>query len=274
MAEINVSTGIKMNYQQQGTGDPLIFIMGTSGSIPTWAGFEDRFTDDYNVITFDNRGMGESERGDGEISVRSMAEDVSALMQALDIPKAHIFGWSLGSAVAQELAINHPDQVLSLVLYATWARCDGFQTSLLSALRYPYAMRNLEVASTATGLAFSPETLNRPDLEEFLAPVLAGSPQTELAMQTTVEQWDADLVHNTEDRLGTITVPTLVVVGEQDLLTPPWQSKKVADAIPGAEYHVMTGGGTGHGLHIEQPEALSALMSDFLVKHQVTTARR
>lgn len=270
MTEVNVNTGIKINYRQQGTGDPLIFIMGTSGSIELWAGFEDRFTDEYNVITFDNRGMGGSERGDGEISVRSMAEDVSALLQALDIPKAHIFGWSLGSAVAQELAINHPDQVLSLVLYATWARCDGFQTAILSALRYPYAMGNAEVAGAAGGLAFSPETLNRPDLEEFMAPVLAGSPHTELAMQTTVEQWDADLVHDTEDRLSSITAPTLVVVGEQDLLTPPWQSKKVAEAIPGAKYHLMTGSETGHGLHLEQPAELAKLMSDFLSKHQTT----
>ena len=270
MVEVNVHTGIQMNYRQQGTGDPLIFIMGTTGSIQTWAGFEDRFTDEYNVITFDNRGMGGSERGEGAISVRSMAEDVSAMLKALDIPRAHIVGWSLGSAVAQELAINHPDQVISLVLYATWGRCDGFQATILNALRYPYAMRNVEVAGAVGGLAFSPQTLDRPDLAEFLAPMLAGSPQTELAMQTTVEQWDADLVHDTMDRLPEITAPTLVVVGEQDLLTPPWQAKKVADAIPGAEYQLMAGGKTGHALHIEQPTELAALMSNFFAKHRVT----
>lgn len=272
MAQVQTTTGIEMRYEEQGSGEPLIFIMGTSGSIELWAGFENRFTDAYRVITFDNRGMGGSERGDAEISVRSMAEDVSALMEALDIPKAHIMGWSLGSAVAQELAINHPDQVMSLVLYATWARCDGFQASILSTLRFPYAMRDAEAAGVAGGLAFSPETLDRPDLAEFLAPVMAGSPQTDEQMQVTVEQWDADLVHDTVDRLGEISAPTTVIVGEQDLLTPPWQSKKVADAIPGAEFQLLTGGKTGHGLHIEQPEALAELMSTFLAKQKAEVA--
>lgn len=269
MAHVQTNTGINVHYQEQGSGDPLILIMGTSGSVDLWAGFENRFTDDYRVITFDNRGMGGTERGEGEISVRSMAEDVSALMEALDIPKAHIMGWSLGSAVAQELAINHPDQVMSLVLYSTWGRCDGFQAAMLSTLRFPYAMRDVDAAAAAGGLAFSPETLDRPDLAEFLAPVLAGSPQTEEQMQTTVEQWDADLVHDTMDRLGEISAPTTVIVGEQDLLTPPWQSKKVADAIPGAEFQLLTGGKTGHGLHVEQPEQLAELMSAFLAKQKV-----
>lgn len=274
MAQVQTTTGIAMHYEEQGSGDPLIFIMGTSGSIDLWGGFENRFTDNYRVITFDNRGMGGTERGDGEISVHSMAEDVSALMKALEIPKAHIMGWSLGSAVAQELAINHPDQVMSLVLYATWGQCDGFQTAMLSTLRFPYAMRDAEAAAAAGGLAFSPETLNRPDLAEFLAPVLAGSPQTEQAMQTTVEQWDADLVHDTMDRLAHISAPTTVIVGEQDLLTPPWQSKNVADAIPGAEFQLLTGSKTGHGLHIEQPEHLAELMSAFLAKQEVEIPAR
>ena len=69
----------------------------------------------------------------------SMAEDASALLEALDIPRAHAMGWSLGSAVAQELALAHPEQVATAIMYATWARCDGFQRSVLTALRHPYA---------------------------------------------------------------------------------------------------------------------------------------
>lgn len=273
MAHVQIDTGINVHYQEQGSGEPLIFIMGTSGSIQLWAGFEDRFAEDYRVITFDNRGMGDTDRGDTEISVHSMAEDVSALLNALDIPRAHIMGWSLGSAVAQDLAINHPDQVMSLMLYATWGRCDGFQTAMLTALRLPYATGQADVAGVVGGLAFSPETLDRSDLEEFLAPVLAGFPQTEQHIQTTVEQWDADLVHDTMDGLGKIKAPTLVVVGEQDLLTPSWQAKKVADAIPGAEFHLMTDGPTGHGLHVEQPQELARLMSRFVEKQRVELVR-
>lgn len=268
MPHVQISTGINVHYEEQGSGEPLILIMGTSGAIGTWAEFEDRFAQNYRVITFDNRGIGETDRGDGDISVRSMAEDVAALMDALQIPQAHILGWSLGSAVAQELAINYPDHVKSLILYSTWGRCDGFQAAVITSLRYPYAQGDLDVAATATGLAFSPETLDRPDLPEFLAPVLRGLPQSEVQIQTTVEQWDADLAHDTLDRLAQIKTPTLVVVGEQDLLTPPWQSKKVADAIPGAEFHLLEGSNTPHFLHFEQPEVLANLMLTFLTKQR------
>ena len=89
-------------------------------------------------------------------------------------------------------------------------------------------------------------------------------PQTEEQMQVTTEQWDADLAHDTLDRLGAITAPTLVVVGEQDLLTPPWQSKAVADAIPGARYELVTGPGSSHGMHLERPDDLLRIVTGFL----------
>jgi pimeloyl-ACP methyl ester carboxylesterase len=225
--------------------------------------------DRYRVIAFDNRGLGGSERGTGPISVASMAEDAAALLEALDVPKAHILGWSLGSAVAQEMALAHPERLASAVMYATWGRCNGFQRSVLSALRLPYVIRDLDAALAASGLAFSPQILDHPDLPQMIEALLPGFPQNEEQMQVTVEQWDADLVHDTLDRLGAITVPTLVVVGEQDLLTPPDQAKAVADAIPGARYELVTGPGSSHCLHIERPDDLLKVVAGFLEEHRI-----
>jgi pimeloyl-ACP methyl ester carboxylesterase len=137
-----------------------------------------------------------------------LPEDASALLEALDVPTAHAMGWSLGSAVVQELALAHPQQVASAVLYATWGRCDGFQRAVLSALRLPYAVRDMEAALAVSGLAFSPELLDRPDLGQLLEPMLPAFPQTEAQMAATVEQWDADLALDTLDRLGGIEAPT------------------------------------------------------------------
>ncbi|HYH33446.1 MAG TPA: alpha/beta fold hydrolase, partial [Pseudonocardia sp.] len=215
------------------------------------------------------RGLGGSERGDGPITVASMAEDTAALLEALDVPRAHALGWSLGSAVVQELALAHPQQVASAVLYATWGRCDGFQRSMLSALRLPYVVRDMEAALTVAGLAFSPQLLDRPDFQQLLEPMLPAFPQSEEQMAVTVEQWDADLVHDTLDRLGGIQSPTLVVVGEQDLLTPPWQAKAVADAVPGARYELVTGPGSSHGMHIERPDDLTKVVTGFLDGHRM-----
>jgi len=84
-----------------------------------------------------------------------------------------------------------------------------------------------------------------------------------------VEQWDADLALDTLDRLGGIEAPTVVVVGEQDLLTPPWQAKAVADAIPKARYELVTGPGASHGMHIERPDDLLRIVTDFLDAHRM-----
>jgi len=263
----SVRTGVTLNYEVSGSGDPLLLVMGTSGSILLWGEMVSRFAQTHQVIAFDNRGLGGSERETGPISVASLAEDASALLEALDVPRAHVVGWSLGSAIAQELALAHPDQVASAVLYATWGRCDGFQRSVLSALRLPYVHRDMESALAAAGLAFSPQLLDHPDFAQMLEPMLPAFPQNEAQMQVTVEQWDADLAHDSIDRIGAITAPTLVVVGEQDLLTPPWQAKKVADAIPGARYELITGPGSSHGMHIERPDDLTKIVTGFLDEH-------
>jgi pimeloyl-ACP methyl ester carboxylesterase len=264
-----VRTGVTLNYEVSGEGDPLLLVMGTSGSIPLWGELVPRLAERYRVIAFDNRGLGGSERGEGPITVASLAEDASALLEALEIPTAHAMGWSLGSAIVQELALAHPRQVASAVLYATWGRCDGYQRAMLSALRLPYAVRDMEAALTVAGLAFSPELMDRPDVQQLFEPMLPAFPQTEAQMAVTVEQWDADLVHDTLDRLGGIEAPTLVVVGEQDLLTPPRQSKAVADAVPKARYELVTGPGSSHGLHIERPDDLVRIVTGFLDEHRI-----
>jgi pimeloyl-ACP methyl ester carboxylesterase len=266
-----VRTGVSLNYEVSGQGDPLLLVMGTSGSIPLWGELLPRLAERYRVIAFDSRGLGGSERGEGPITVASLAEDASALLEALDVPAAHAMGWSLGSAIVQELALAHPQQVASAVLYATWGRCDGYQRAMLSALRLPYAVRDMEAALAIAGLAFSPELMDRPDVQQLFEPMLPAFPQTDAQMAVTVEQWDADLAHDTLDRLGDIEAPTLVVVGEQDLLTPPRQSKAVADAIPKARYELLTGPGSSHGLHIERLDDLVRIVTGFLDDQRIST---
>jgi pimeloyl-ACP methyl ester carboxylesterase len=267
MLQKSVHTGVTLNYEVSGSGDPLLLVMGTSGSIPLWGELVPRLAQTHQVIAFDNRGLGGSDRGAGPISVASLAADASALLEALDVPRAHVMGWSLGSAIAQELALARPDQVGSAVLYATWGGCDGFQRAVLSALRLPYVHRDMEAALATSGMAFSPQLLDHPDFAQMMEPMLPAFPQNEAQMQVTVEQWDADLAFDSLGRLGAITAPTLVVVGEQDMLTPPWQAQKVADAIPGARYELVTGPGSSHGMHIERPDDLTKIVTGFLDEH-------
>jgi pimeloyl-ACP methyl ester carboxylesterase len=264
-----VRTGTTLYYEEHGEGEPLLLVMGTAGSIPLWGALLPRLAERHRVIAFNHRGLGGSARGEGPISVGSLAEDAAALLDALDVPRAHVLGWSLGSAIAQELALAHPQRVASAVMYGTWGRGDGFQRSILTAFRLPYVVRDMEAALAVSGMAFSPEMLDRPDVEELIAPLVPAFPQTEEQMAVTVEQWDADLAFDSLDRLGGIHTPTLVVVGEQDLLTPPRLSRAVADAIPGARYELVTGPGSSHGLHLERPEDLLKIVTEFLEEHRM-----
>jgi len=127
----------------------------------------------------------------------------------------------------------------------------------------------MEAAMASAGLAFSPQLLDHPDFAQLLEPMLPAFPQNEEQMQVTTEQWDADLAHDALDRLSDITAPTLVVVGEQDLLTPPWQARAVAEAIPGARFELVTGPGSSHGLHIERPDDLLRIVNRFLEDQKV-----
>jgi pimeloyl-ACP methyl ester carboxylesterase len=261
---VKVATGIQMNYRRVGHGDPLLMIMGTSGSLGLRGQVEPGLVEAHEVISFDNRGLGASEPGEGELSMRSMAGDTVALLDAIGVERAHVCGWSLGSAVAQELALAHPDRVGALVLYGTWGRVDGFQTALLSALSHPWETGDLEAALTALGLAFSPELLSSPEFEALMEQLQPLFPSTEAQIAATARQWRADLEHDTLDRLHEISAPTLVVAGEQDLLTPPWQCRAVADRIPGARYECLSGPGSSHALAFERTEEFVALVRGFL----------
>jgi pimeloyl-ACP methyl ester carboxylesterase len=148
--------------------------------------------------------------------------------------------------------------------------------AVLTALRHPWQTGDLEAAFTALGMAFSPEALNAPEFEAMITEMLPLFPSTEGQVRTTLEQWDADAAHDTLDRLGQISAPTLVIAGEQDLLTPPWQCEAVAERIPGAEYRLLSGPGSSHALMVERTEEFVGLVGDFLVRHPlkggVTTA--
>lgn len=256
--------------QEYGDGDPLLVVNGTSQSLGFWADTATAWASRHRVITYDLRGMGASERGSGPMTVASLAQDTLGLLETLGLEKAHVLGYSLGSAIAQELALLAPQRVASLVLQCTWGRTDGFQRAVFTGLAHPWRTGDLEVALGALGIAFSPQLLDSPDFNALVEQLLPLFPSTQQQIATCAEQWDADILHDAQDRLGGITAPTLVVAGEQDLLTPPWQGRAVADAIPGAEHHLFTGPGSSHALGVERAEEYLPMVLEFLSRHPLS----
>jgi pimeloyl-ACP methyl ester carboxylesterase len=251
-------------YGSEHTGAPLVLVCGTTQSHRLWAPLLPALSAHHRVITYDHRGIGDSTRGAGSISMASLADDLAALLDALRVDRAHVLGWSLGSTVAQELALRHPRRVAGLVLAGTWGRTDVFQACVFTGLGHPWRTGHRDAALAALGIAFSAELLNSPQFPAMMQQLEPLFPKTPAQLETVAEQWDADLAHDALDRLDQITAPTLVIAAEHDLLTPARQGRAVAERIPAARFALLTGPGASHAVLLERPDEFAALVLDFL----------
>jgi len=116
---------IDINYMVEGQGEPLVMIAGFSADQSLWKSQLPAFKKKFQVVIFDNRGVGKSDKPKGPYSPRMMSEDTIKLMDFLNIKKAHILGHSMGGLIAQEIAINHPERIMKLILASTWAYQDN-----------------------------------------------------------------------------------------------------------------------------------------------------
>ena len=117
--------GISINYSVEGRGEPLFLIMGFSGSKMAWFFQRGAFRKHFQVVTFDNRGVGQSDKPPGPYSMKMFADDTVGLMDHLGIDKAHVLGASMGGMIAQHIALSHPERVRKLVLSCTVASRQG-----------------------------------------------------------------------------------------------------------------------------------------------------
>jgi pimeloyl-ACP methyl ester carboxylesterase len=248
-------------FDQRGTGPDVVLIAGLSDPAEAWTFQLEGLADHYRVTAFDNRGAGRSPMPPDGFTVVDMADDVAALMDALGIDRAHVAGFSGGSATAQNLALRHPDHVRSLVLTSTWPRADAYLRQVMSFLTWlpdvaPSERQMLEAFFIWIYTARAHETgMVDAIIEDALSFPFPQSPE---AFQRQLAAWG---VHDTFDRLSEIRVPTLVVAGAEDIITPPRYSRQVAELIPGAELIVLPG--EAHQPFQESPEQFNALVSGF-----------
>jgi pimeloyl-ACP methyl ester carboxylesterase len=247
--------------EQVGQGPDVILIAGLGDPAEAWQAQLDGLAGRYRLIAFDNRGAGRTPLPDEPLSVAQMADDAAGLLRALDVPVAHVAGFSGGSVIAQELALRHPQLVRSLVLVSTWARPDAYLRSLTGGWRWMVEAAPTERAFLEaflvwiyTARAHADGTVER-IIEEMLA--FPHKP-TAAAIQRTL---DALLAHETAGRLHAIAAPTLVLAGGQDICTPPRYGRVVADAIPGARFEVLAD--EAHQPFQEVPDAFNARVDAF-----------
>ena len=265
---------INLYYEVHGNGEPLVLIMGYTGSGKAWFSIQDILAREYRVIVIDNRGTGRSDKPEKPYTTRMMAADVAGLLDVLGIGAANVYGISMGGMIAQEFALNYTDRLNNLILGAT--SCGGSRavppTPEFMAFILDPELAKMSAADRAR--ATIPWLWNKEFVEKNPAAIerfIALGSEYPTPPPTMVSQGNALMTHDTYDHLPDIKAPTLVIAGSGDRQFPYENSKLLASRIPNAELAIIEN--AGHGFNSDSTEKASKIILDFLRRHSKARAK-
>lgn len=259
MPRVNV-LDIEMNYIDQGSGEPIVFLHGLGGSAQFWMPQVKSFSSSYRVIAADNRGHGLSSKPLMPYTMRLFADDWKSLLDAIGIDSAHMVGLSMGGCIAMIIALDRPDMVKSLVLVDSWAYPDERFCEFLRARESVLLNDGLEkYAEFSISAVLSEEFLkaNPGAKGEYHKRIVSMNEPQALAASCRALM-DFDL----RGRLGGIKAPALIMVGQRDSILPPHLSEYIHKSIPGSRFMIIDG--AGHLPPVEKPELFEAEVMAFL----------
>lgn len=245
---------VALYYEVQGSGPPLLLVCGTALGITGWMLQLPWLAERRTVIAFDNRDCGRSGYVETDYAPADVARDAAALLRHLELGPVDVLGYSLGGAVAQELALAEPALVSKLILLSTWDATDGwFRQKMRTWHLAGERMSDEELLDVLLFDLFTHRWFaDEAQVESFRALAMANPwPQRRDGF---LRQVRANQRHDARDRLTGIVQPTLVVCGTEDQVTPDRYSRALASAIPDAKLRLVEG--AGHGLLFERPDEL------------------
>ncbi len=255
---------VDIYYQITGDGpQTLVLINGVGDDLDGWANQVDDFVRaGLRVLSFDNRGVGRSGQPAGPYTSRQMAADLKAVVAGLGLPRFHLLGVSMGGVIAQEYAVAHPADLSSLILANTFAAADPFTAA---------AFQTWVTVADAAGMAVMMEQqapwIYSPALyqqyPERVAELVAGAQQSTQPPAGFAAQMAALTGHDCTDRIGSVRVPTLVLVAEDDIIIRPELSRQLFDAL-GAGVGTWTVVPGGHAAFWENPGPWNQAVIDFV----------
>jgi pimeloyl-ACP methyl ester carboxylesterase len=244
----------QLYWESTGDGPPVLLVMGLGLSGGAWWRTVDTLSRRFRVITFDNRGVGRSRGLTPACTTEALADDAVAVLDALEVAEANVYGLSLGGMVAQQLALRHPRRVRSLVLGATTPGGRRARVADEEVLGFFHGRghRPREEAAWAS-VAYNYGRRCRDEHADRIAEDI----QRRLAYEFDEAAYQAQLMaaalHNTTSRLGRIDAPALVVHGEDDRVVPVENARLIASRLPNGRLHLLPG--AGHLYTTEAPEA-------------------
>jgi pimeloyl-ACP methyl ester carboxylesterase len=254
------------DLQGVAAGEPLVFIGGLGNKLQIWANQVSQFSRHYLVLTFDNRDAGLTEDSPRpNYHIVDMAKDTVDLLDALGIEKAHIVGYSMGGAIAQEIVLNWQERVATLTLVATFAKIDAWGIQLFQKFG-PLDQSGVETElfRLISPLAFNWRNFQQTNFFDTLSKIISGK----TPYQPTpgfARQLSAIVDHDTVSRLSQIKVPTLVVAGERDVAAPANNLLRISQLIPNAKFHLIQG--ATHQIPQNYAEDFNQILSFFLLDY-------
>ena len=252
----------ELYYERSGSGEPLLLIMGMSGTHLSWGeAFLDALRDDFEVVIYDHRGMGKSGRTNPPFSIADLAADAAALLDELGWESAHVCGISMGGMVGQELALRHPEKIRTLTLGCTYAGGEGAtMTSPEVGQRLFESMQSGDrERALRTGWEINVSERFAADDDQY-ADFRRRAIEVPANLPTIMAQIQAIGPHDTSARLGEISAPTLVIHGTEDQMLSYKNAEAIARAIPGARLEILDG--VGHLFFWEEPERSAGLIRE------------
>lgn len=258
---------INIEYEIHGSGEPLLLIAGLGYDRWMWHRMIPGLAENFQVITFDNRGVGGTDKPPGPYTAQLLADDVAALLGELDVGRTAVFGHSMGGFIAQALALSYPELVSKLILAASNFGGPNHiritQEALLVLMDTQSdavtRMRNGLAVSTAPGFVEqNPEFIEKWAAYRTAHPVEPAAYEAQLAIGLGLMSEEACFEH----KLSQVQVPTLILFGEADKVVPPGNAALLAQQIPNSTITILPN--AGHIFPFDAPEAAVTAVTRFL----------
>jgi 3-oxoadipate enol-lactonase len=253
----------RIYWDEQGRGEPILLVMGLGYPSQMWHRTRPLLASRYRTLVLDNRGIGQSDVPQGPYPIALMASDAAAVLDAAGIESAHVFGISMGGMIAQEVGLQYPARVRSLILGCTAAGGPAAvraEPEAIQMLMTRVKMSPEQAAEAAVPFIYDPATpRERIDQDLAIRRPWFPSPAGYAAQLQGILGWEA------YSRLGRIAAPTLVIHGESDRLIPPGNAQLIAERIPGAKLVMIPR--ASHLFFSDQPELAHRAVMDFLAVH-------
>lgn len=256
------NSGVKLYWEEQGSGDPLLLIMGLGYTRDMWHRTLPVVSERYRTISFDNRGVGRSDVPCGPYPIPMMATDAAAVMDAAGVQRAHVFGISMGGMIAQEFALQYLDRVRSLILGCT---SHGGPEAVIADAEVIGTLMARGTMSAEDGIrAMIPFIYDRSTPRERIEEDLEIRRRTFPTAAGYFAQVQGIFAYESRTRLSQLKVPTLVIHGETDRLVPPENGRRLARIIDGARLVMIPG--ASHIFPTDQPDISDQAILGFLAE--------